>query len=143
MSAKPETQGEREAFQAEFDKLGYQWSESNQEKAFLGWKLARAADGKTGGEARMRAALDAIYNESDECRAAVIKHYGVNHYFDTRPQPAAQVAQPLTHVGYFNKKYGIFFRLGELAASERKAELLATGEIVQVFAQGIGKDQSS
>ncbi len=30
----------RAAFQAAFDKLGYQWSESNQEKAFLGWQLA-------------------------------------------------------------------------------------------------------
>jgi len=53
------------------------------------------ADSKDAGEpvGRMRSALDAIYNESDECRAAVIKHYGVNHHFDTRPQAAD--AQPL------------------------------------------------
>ena len=34
---------DRAAFQAEFNKLGYQWSASNQAKAFLGWQLAQAA----------------------------------------------------------------------------------------------------
>jgi hypothetical protein len=29
------------SFKIEFDKLHYQWSDSNQEKAFLGWRLAR------------------------------------------------------------------------------------------------------
>lgn len=37
----PEPADERAAFQTEFDKLGYQWSESNQAKAFLGWQMAR------------------------------------------------------------------------------------------------------
>jgi hypothetical protein len=27
-------------FEAEFSKLGYQWSESNKDKAFLGWMLS-------------------------------------------------------------------------------------------------------
>lgn len=36
-------QTEREEFDAEFVKLGYQWSDSNQAKAFLGWRMARAA----------------------------------------------------------------------------------------------------
>lgn len=33
--------GDREQFQEAFDALGYQWSESNQDKAYLGWTLAR------------------------------------------------------------------------------------------------------
>lgn len=31
---------QREAFEVEFAKLGYQWSDSNKDKAFLGWSLA-------------------------------------------------------------------------------------------------------
>lgn len=31
---------QREAFEVEFAKLGYQWSDSNKDKAFLGWRLA-------------------------------------------------------------------------------------------------------
>lgn len=34
--------------------------------------------------ARMRKALDNLYNHNAATRAAVIFYYGVNHYFDTR-----------------------------------------------------------
>jgi hypothetical protein len=34
---------EWELFCVEFEKLGYQWSDSNKAKAFLGWRMARAA----------------------------------------------------------------------------------------------------
>lgn len=33
---------EREQFEVEFAKLGHQWSEENKDKAFLGWRMARA-----------------------------------------------------------------------------------------------------
>ncbi len=33
---------ERAAFEAEFAKLGYLWSDSNKEKAYLGWRMALA-----------------------------------------------------------------------------------------------------
>lgn len=34
---------EMELFNKVFDALGYQWSDSNRDKAFLGWELARKA----------------------------------------------------------------------------------------------------
>lgn len=33
---------EREQFEVEFAKLGYQWSDANKDKAFLGWQMAHA-----------------------------------------------------------------------------------------------------
>lgn len=35
--------GEFAAFEKEFEKLGYQWSNSNLEKAYLGWRLAKTS----------------------------------------------------------------------------------------------------
>lgn len=50
--------------------------------------------------------------------------------------------EPMTHVGYFNTKYGTFFGLAELAHTKPNTAAIEQGEIVRVFAHGIGKDQA-
>ena len=58
---------ERDEFQIEFNKLGYQWSESNQEKAFLGWRLAKSA---------------ALLSSDAKPDEQLCKFYGVTNYPD-------------------------------------------------------------
>lgn len=49
--------------------------------------------------------------------------------------PTAPVhAQTVTQIGWYNVKYKSFFRLGEYADTERNDELLASGEIIRVYA---------
>lgn len=46
------------AFRAEFDKLGYLWSDDNIAKAYLGWKLAKKAQVDDPDGAAFRAAVE-------------------------------------------------------------------------------------
>lgn len=46
---------------------------------------------------------------------------------------AAQAGDEPMQVGWLNVKYGTFFQIGELAASERTTEMLISGEVTRVY----------
>lgn len=51
----------------------------------------------------------------------------------TENNVAAQAGDEPMQVGWLNVQYGTFFRLGELAASERTTEMLISGEVIRVY----------
>lgn len=74
----PEPADERAAFQTEFDKLGYQWSESNQAKAFVGWQLAR----KLASLATKRGGMSESLTERHLRRLLAVRVGMPNTYYD-------------------------------------------------------------